>query len=182
MELQATREDRDRQFLRIGGREQELYVRRRLLQRLEQCVEGMRREHVHFVDQVHLVAPARRRILNVVEQLARVVDLGARGRVDLEQIDEPARVDIATGAAFAAGCRGHASLAIERLREDARDRRLAHTARAREQERMVDAARVERVRERASDMILSDELIEFARSPFAGKNEVAHGWSAYPVA
>ena len=182
VELQAARQDGDRQLLRIGGREQELDVRWRLLQRLEQRIERMRREHVHLVDQVHLVAPARRRILNVVEQLARVVDLGARSRVDLEQIHEPPGVDITTGAALAAGRRGHASLAVERLREDARNGRLADAARACEQERMMDASRIERVRERTSDMVLPDEFVEPARSPFTGKNEVAHGTSGYPVA
>ena len=146
VELQAARQHGHRQLLRIGGREQELDVRRRLLERLQQRVERVRREHVHFVDQVDLVAAARRRVLHVVEQLARVVDLGARGRVHFEQVDEAARVDVAAGAALAAGLRRHALLAVQRLGEDARDRGLADAARAGEQERVVDAARVERVR------------------------------------
>ena len=105
IELQAARQHRDRQLLRIGGREQELHVRRRLLQRLQQRIEGMRREHVHFVDEVDLVAAAGRRVLHVVEQLARIIDLGARGRVDLDQIDEAAGIDLAAAGAFAAGRR-----------------------------------------------------------------------------
>ena len=103
---------------------------------LKECA----RQHVHFVDQVDLVAAARRRVLHVVEQLARVVDLGARGRVDLDQVDEAALVDLAAGAALAAGLRADARLAVQRLGEDARDRRLADAARAGEQERVVDAA------------------------------------------
>ena len=103
IELQAARQHRHRQLLRIGGREQELHVRRRLLERLQQRVEGVRREHVHFVDEVHLVAAAGRRVLHVVEQLARVVDLGARGGVDLDEVDEAAGVDLAAGGADAAG-------------------------------------------------------------------------------
>ena len=95
IELQAARQHGDRQLLRIGGREQELHVRRRLFERLEQRVEGMRRQHVHFVDEVDLVAAARRRVLHVLEQLARVVDLGARGGVDFDEIDEAALVDLA---------------------------------------------------------------------------------------
>ena len=39
IELQAARQHGHRQLLRIGGREQELHVRRRLLQRLQQRVE-----------------------------------------------------------------------------------------------------------------------------------------------
>ena len=75
VELQAARQHGDRQLLRIGGREQELDVRRRLLERLQERIERMRRQHVHFVDQVDLVAPAGRQVLDVLEQLARVVHL-----------------------------------------------------------------------------------------------------------
>ena len=102
VELQAARQHRHRQLLRIGGREQELHVRRRLLERLQQRVEGVRREHVHLVDEVHLVATAGRGVLHVIEQLARVVDLGARGRIDLDQVDEAAGVDLAAAGADAA--------------------------------------------------------------------------------
>jgi hypothetical protein len=38
-ELQAARQHRDGQLLRIGGREQELHMRRRLFQRLQQRIE-----------------------------------------------------------------------------------------------------------------------------------------------
>src|SRR5690606_27744088 len=86
IELQAARQDRDRQLLRIGGREQEIDVRRRLFEGLQQRIERVRREHVHFVDQVDLVAAARGGVLHVVEQLAGVVDLGARGGVDFDQV------------------------------------------------------------------------------------------------
>ena len=61
----AAREHGDRNLVRLGGREEELDVRRRLLQRLQQGVEGPGREHVHFVDVVNLVprpaGPQRRR-------------------------------------------------------------------------------------------------------------------------
>ena len=134
----------------------------------------MRRQHVHFVDQVDLVAAAGRQVLDVLEQLARVVDLGAGGRVDLDQVHEAALVDLAAGAALAAGRRADAALAVERLREDARDRRLADAARAGEQEGVMDAARVERVDERLAHVLLADQLGEAAGTPLAGEYEVAH--------
>src|SRR3546814_8607434 len=55
VELQAARQHRDQQLLRIGGGEQESDVLRRLLECLEQRVERLLRQHVHFVDQVDLV-------------------------------------------------------------------------------------------------------------------------------
>ena len=46
--------------LRVGGGEDEHDVGRRLLERLEERVEGRAREHVHLVDDVDLEAAARR--------------------------------------------------------------------------------------------------------------------------
>ncbi len=175
VELDAARQHRHRQLLRIGGREQELDVRRRLLERLQERVERALREHVHLVDEIHLVAAARRRVLRVVDQLAHVVDAGVAGGVDLEQVDEAARVDLAARAALAARGRCRPLLAVQRLGEDARDRRLADAARPGEEERMVQPARIERVRERAHDVLLSDQLGEAARTPFARKGLIRHG-------
>ena len=56
VEALAARQDGDRDLVRLGRREDELHVRRRLLQRLEQGVERLRRQHVNFVDDVDLVA------------------------------------------------------------------------------------------------------------------------------
>ena len=142
-------------------------MRRRLLERLEQRIEGVRREHVHFVDQVDLVAAARRRVLHVVEQLARVIDAGARGGIDLDQIDAAAGIDLAAAGALAAGRRAHAALAVQALGEDARDRGLAHPARTGEQKGVVHAAAGERIGERAQHMLLPGHLGKAARPPFA---------------
>ena len=177
VELDAAREHRHRQLLRIGRREQELDVRRRLLERLEERVERGLREHVHLVDEVHLVAATRRRVLRVVDQLAHVVDAGVARGVDFEQVDEAARVDLAARAALAARIRGRPVLAVQRLGEDARDRRLADAARAGEQERVMQPAGIERVRERAHDVLLADQLGEAARTPFARKGLIRHGGS-----
>jgi hypothetical protein len=92
--------------------------------------------------------------LHVVEQLAGVVDLGARGGVDLDEIDEAALVDFAARAHNPAGIRTHAALAVQRFRENARDRGLADAAGTGEQERVVDLAAVERVAQGAQHMLL----------------------------
>jgi hypothetical protein len=63
----------------------------------------MRRQHVHFVDQVDLEAPTCRQVLDVLQELARVIDLRARCRIHLDQVDETALVDLAAGSALAAG-------------------------------------------------------------------------------
>ncbi len=80
-------------------------MRRRLFQRLQQRVEGMRAQHVHLVDQVHLVAAPGWRVLHVVEQLARVVDLGARSGIDFDQVDAASGLDFAATPALETGRR-----------------------------------------------------------------------------
>jgi hypothetical protein len=101
-ELQAPRQNRCRKFLRIGGGQDELDVGWRLFEGFQQRIEGMAGEHVHFVDQVDLEAPAARCVLHVVEQLAGILDLGAAGGVDLDQVDEAAFIDLAAHRALAA--------------------------------------------------------------------------------
>ena len=77
MELQTARQDSHRQLLRIGSRQQELNVRGRLFERFQQGVKTVARQHVHFVDQVDLKATARRRILDVIQQVTGIFDFGA---------------------------------------------------------------------------------------------------------
>src|SRR5690606_25997574 len=117
---------------------------------------------------------ARRRVLHVVEQLARVVDLGARSRVDFDQIHETALVDLTAGAAYAARRRRHAGFAVERLRENARDRRFSYAARAGEQKGVMHPSGLQRVDERAHDVLLPRQFGEVARAPFASKSEIGH--------
>ena len=93
VELQAARQHRHRNLLRVRRRQHEVHVLGRLLERLQHRVERGLRQHVHFVDQVDLVAADRRRVARVVEDLAHVVDAGVRRGVELEQVDEAAGVD-----------------------------------------------------------------------------------------
>ena len=82
-------EHRDRDLAHFGGGEDEDRLRRRLLQRLQQAVEGLLGEHVHFVDDVDLVARGARGVPDAVHDLADVVDAGAGRRVHLEHVDVP---------------------------------------------------------------------------------------------
>ena len=84
VEALAARQHRDRHLADFGGGEDELGVRRRLFQRLEQRVERRAREHVHFVEDVDLVARRHRRVAHRVVDLAHVVDAVVRGGVHLD--------------------------------------------------------------------------------------------------
>ena len=178
VETDTARAHRDRHLLDLGGGEQELDVRGRLLQRLEERVEGLLRQHVHFIDDVDLGAGRDRAIARILDDLAHVVDAGVRGCVHLDHIDM-ARVHdrLAVDAEFGhvdarrVDLAGHAI--IEGAGENARDRRLAGAADPGENVGLVDAVDGEGVGEDPHGHILADEVLETLRPVFARKHPVA---------
>src|SRR6202012_3040768 len=93
---------------------------------------------------------------------------------NLTIIEKPSFVKLAARAADAARRGRHAGLAIQRLGEDARQRGFADAAGAGKQIGMMQTATVERVRERAHHVLLSDERSEILRPPFACENLIGH--------
>ncbi len=67
---------------------------------------------MHFIDQVDLEAAAGRRVLDVVQQIAGIFHFGARGGIDLNQIDKAALFYFATVIADAARRRGNTAFAV----------------------------------------------------------------------
>ena len=175
--LLAAREDGVRDLVVLGRREDELHARRRLLERLQERVEGARGEHVDLVDDPHLEAVARRVVARALAQLAHLLDAVVGGAVDLLHVERGAGRDLHAGGALAArlGGRPVALRAVEGLGQDARGGRLADAARAREQEGVADAAGGERVLQRARDGALAHDLVEGLGPPFAREDEVGHG-------
>ena len=129
---------------------------------------------MHFVDQVDLELAARGHVLRVLDHLAHIVDAGVGRRVDLQQVDVAAGIDVQAGRALAARLGAGALLAVERLGEDPGDGGLAHPTGASEQEGVVDPAGVQGVAQRAHHVFLPDQLGEPLRAPLAGKDEIGH--------
>ncbi|CDF96207.1 hypothetical protein BN844_1507 [Pseudomonas sp. SHC52] len=173
-ELQAARQNRCRKLLRIGGRQDELDVGRRLFKRLEQRIEGMAGKHVHFVDQVDLEAPTARGVLHVVEQLAGVLDLGSAGGVDLDQVDETSFVDFPADRTLATRRRSDTGFTIQALGDDPCNGSLAHAAGAGEQVGVVQPLTVQGIDQSLEHMGLADHFAERARTPFTCKNLITH--------
>ena len=178
VELEAAGEHGDGQLVRFGGGEDELDVFRRLFQRLEQRIEAALGEHVHFVDQVDLEAALRRQILDIVQQFAGVLHLGARGGVDFDQVDEAAFVNGTAGIALATGLGGDAALAVERLGEHPSEGGLAHAAGAGEQVGVMQPLLRQRMGERLDHMGLPHQLREVPGTPFARQRQCLHGYSS----
>ena len=150
VEALAARQHRHRHLADLGRGEDELHMRRRLFQRLQQAVEGLLREHVHFVDDVDLVARRDRRVARRIDDVADVVDAGVRGGVHLQHVGMAALHD---GAAMHAldgeidvrRAGAVLGLEVQAAGEDARRRGLADAAHAGQHPGVRDAAGGERV-------------------------------------
>jgi hypothetical protein len=86
IEALAARQHRDRHLADFRGGEDELHMLRRLFQRLQQRIEGLLGQHVHFVDDVDLVAGVKRPVAHLLDDLAHVVDAGLGGGVHLDDV------------------------------------------------------------------------------------------------
>jgi len=135
-------------------------VGRRLLEDLEQGVEGVARKLVRLVEDEHPVAIAHRQDAGDLAQFADVVDAAVRGSVHLDDVEGEAAGDLPARRALAARLRRRTVLAVERLGEQARRRGLADAAQAGEQVGVGDLAGGEGVLERADDDVLADQVFE----------------------
>ena len=145
VELEAARQDGHRHLLRVGGGEQELDVRRRFFQRLQQGIETAGGEHVHLVDKVHLEPPLDRGKGDIVQQFPGLIDPGAGGSVHLQQVDEPAFVNLPTGGALATRSGADTRFTVQGLGENAGQGGLTDPAGTGEEIGVVEAILIQRI-------------------------------------
>ncbi len=134
----------------------------------------MRRQHVHFVNQINLETSTGRRVLDVIQQLPRVIDLGPRCRIHFNQIDETAAVNLLTRGTPSAGIRCNAAFAIQRLGKDPRHRRLADAPDATKQIRMMEAPFRQCIAQRLHHRLLPHQLGKCAWPPLSREHQVTH--------
>ena len=145
VEALTARQDRNRHLANLGRREDEDNVVGRLLQRLQQTVEGLPGEHVDLVDDVDLVTRRNRFVANPFDQFADIVDAGTAGRIHFDHIDMPVLGDRGAMLANAAGINRRSAVAIrpdtiEGACDDPRCRGLADAAHAGQYKGVGDAA------------------------------------------
>ena len=125
-----------------------------------------------FVDDVDPVLPTKGRELDVLADLAHIVHARIGRPVDLHDIDGgPLRNFEAVGTG-AAGCAGRPLLAIERLRENSRDRGFPHAAGPGKEIGLGNSFRGDGIDQRLNDVWLSDHVIKRARPVFSGRDLV----------
>ncbi len=110
---------------------------RRFFKRLQESVERLVRQHVHLVNEVHLVAATRGRILDVIRQLTHIINAGPGRGVDFNQIHKPAFLDLLAARAFTTGVRGYAGFAVEAACKQTPNGGLAYPTGPREQISMM---------------------------------------------
>ena len=137
----------------------------RLLEGLEQGVEGRRGQHVDLVDDVDLAASKRGRVVHAGEDfLADVVHAGTGCRVELSHVRVLAGGDEAALLAGAIGQLAGALLAHEGLGKQARHGRLARAARTAEEVGMAGTALDDGALERLDDVLLANYLLKRLRA------------------
>jgi hypothetical protein len=156
------------------------WQRERIVTGTLRIVEGGLREHVHFVDDVDLVAGDGRLVARRLDDLADVVDAGMRGGVHLDHVDMAAFHD---RGAMLAELRhvdgGPVDLAgqgiVEGAGEDAGGGGLADAADAGQHVGLRDAAGAERIGQRAHHRLLADQVGEARRAVFPGEHPIGAG-------
>ncbi len=170
----ASAADRRQQLLRLGRAQDEHHMLGRLLQRLEQGVEGLTREHVDLVDDVDLATGPQGAVGGVGDQIAGLVDAPVRRRVDLDDIAVfPAHDRLIDGVVRAA-----LGVARDGDGKEAGGGGLAHPARPTEQIGVRNPPLLDGTDQRAGDRLLSDELVEGLRAVSSCQDGVRHrsGW------
>ena len=170
----APRDNRVGDLVQLRGGEEELDVRGRLLERLQQGVEGALRQHVHLVDEEHLEASGERDVGRLIPEAPDVVDAGVGRRVDLDEVRLGSGVEGLAPRADAARLLGGSLLAVERLREQPRGGGLAGPPRAEEEVRVPDPVLRDGPAEGAGHHVLPRHLGEGARAVLPGEDEIGH--------
>jgi hypothetical protein len=165
----AARPDRRKHLRQVRRAEDEDEVGRRLLDQLQEGVEGGIGQLVRLVEDVDLVAALDRLEDDPLADLADVVDATLRRCVHLDHVEGGAARDRDTCVAHAVGIRRRALGAVERLGEDAGQRRLTGSARAREEVRLAHLPCRDRVPQGADDGLLAHHFVEVLRAIFAVK-------------
>ena len=174
----AARQHRDRDFADFGGGEDEFGVLGRFFQRLQEGVEGRRRQHVDFVDDVDLVAGAGRRIAHAVIDLADVVDAGMGRGVHLQHVHVPAfhdRLAVHAEVRHVDGRSLHRAIrlfVVQRAGENSRRGGFADPADAGQDPGLRNPAGFERVRNGADHGLLADQIVKTGGAVFARQHPV----------
>ena len=117
-EVLRTTADGGQHLLGVGGGQHEDDMRWWFFERLQQCIRRSGREHVDFIEDVHLVTTrcGERRTGN---EITDCIDTVIGGGIEFVHIEAGSGIDRTAGVAHAAGFASCWVLAVEDLGQDA---------------------------------------------------------------
>jgi hypothetical protein len=115
---------------------------------------------VGLVEDVDLALQVRRRVVDPLAQVADRVDPAVGCGIDLDEVEGTTLTDAHARRAGVAWVAVLEVRAVDGLRDNPRERRLARPARTDKQDRVRDAVSADRVAERLDDRLLADDLAE----------------------
>ena len=163
----APGEDGGGHLVELRSGQNEHQVLRRLLQNLQQSIEGRGGEHVDLVHDVHPLLHIGRGVDGFVPQGPHLVDTVVGGSVQLQYIQKTAVFDAHAGGALAAGIAVHRVLAVDGLGQDFGTGGLAGAPGACEEVRMGGAALRHLLTQSLGDVGLADDIRKRFGPPFA---------------
>ena len=158
----GTRTNRAQHLIRLGRREDELHVLRRLLHNLQQGVKALAGDHVGLVNNENLVAVTHRRQGRALAQVTGVVHTAVARRVHLNHVEGTAAVTrkLTARIAYVARGGGRALRAVQAARQNTGRGGLTAAARSGEKVGVVDAVFLQGRHEGHGNLLLPDDLGE----------------------
>ena len=145
----------------------------RFLERLQKGVEGCRGQHVHLVDDEHLVLAYLRRYARLLHQRLDVLHGVVRGSIELEDVERALFVEGLTRLTVSAGLalsgRRHA---VDGFGEDASAGGFSHAAWPAEQVGVGQLAATYGILERGGERLLTYHGIERGRTVLSRRNNI----------
>ena len=172
----AARKNRREDFFRIGRREHELHMRGRLLQSFQQRVEGRRRKHVNFVNDVNFELRVGGRVFAGLAKFAHLFDAIVARAVNFQDVQRAALGDFDAARILLVEINFRSAGAVEAFGKDAGDGGLAGAARAAKQVGVRNAVLPDGVGKRLGDVLLPDDLGEPLRAVFSGDDLIRHSF------
>lgn len=148
----------------------------RLLQGLEESVERLLGQHVHLVNDVHLVMSDLRRNAHLVHQLSDILHRVVGCSVQLENVQGTLLVECAAGLTVVAGFSVCLKVqAVDGLGQNARASGLAHASGSTEQIRLGYFTREDGILQRGGQCSLSNDQLKIPGTVFScGYNVFSH--------
>ena len=164
----APADNRGQDLVLLGSGKDEDDMCRRLLQGLEEGIEGSRGKHVYLVDDEHLILTDLRRDACLLHQHLDVLHGVVRGSIQLEDVIRPLFVEgLAALAVVACFPLLGRRLTVDGLGEDACAGSLSHASRTAEKVGMSQLSALHRILQRGGQRLLSHHRIEGHRPVFA---------------